>query len=104
MFQPYIRPSLKYWRDKAGLTTVQVDRAFGYAYTAGHWFRKDNNSGSIPNPDDWWRLKKLLGFDDKYDKQVTEMIRNEISKQEMKKRSESLLNNERVYGPLLDKN
>ena len=69
---------LKYWRDKAGMTTIQVDRAFGYAYTAGHWFRKDNNSGSIPNPDDWWRLKELLGFDDKYDRQVTEMVLKDI--------------------------
>jgi len=69
---------LKFWRDKAGLTTIQVDRHFGYAYTAGHWFRKDNNSGSIPNPDDWWKLKELLGFDDKYDKQVTEMVLKDI--------------------------
>ena len=43
------------------------------AHTAGHWFRKDNNSGSIPNPDDWKVLKKLLKFDDTYDKQVTEL-------------------------------
>ena len=35
--------------------------------------RKDNNSGSIPNPDDWKVLKKLLKFDDTYDKQVTEL-------------------------------
>ena len=40
---------------------------------AKYWFRKDNNSGSIPNPDDWRELKKLLKFDNKYDKQVTEL-------------------------------
>ena len=50
-----------------------MDEHFGYAHTAGHWFRKDNGSGSIPNPSDWWELKKILGFDDKYDKQVTEL-------------------------------
>ena len=61
---------LKYWRDRAGYTTKQVDDHFGYKYTAGHWFRKDNNSGSIPNPSDWKELKKLLGFDSKFDKQV----------------------------------
>lgn len=64
---------LKYWRGKSGWSTKRVDEHFGYAHTAGHWFRKDNNSGSIPNPSDWWELKKILGFDDQYDKQVTEL-------------------------------
>ena len=64
---------LKEWRNKSGWSTKRVDQHFGYAHTAGHWFRKDNNSGSIPNPDDWWELKKILGFDSKYDKQVTEL-------------------------------
>lgn len=69
---------LKYWRDKAGWTTKRVDDHFGYAYTAGHWFRKDNNSGSIPKPEDWWELKKIFGFDDKYDKAVTTFVEKEI--------------------------
>ncbi len=69
---------LKYWRNKSGWTTKKVDEHFGYAHTAGHWFRKDNNSGSIPNPKDWWELKKILGFDDKFDKLVTEMELKEI--------------------------
>lgn len=53
---------LRYWRDKAGWTTKRVDDYFGYSYTAGHWFRKDNNSGSIPKHEDWWELKKNLVF------------------------------------------
>ena len=69
---------LRYWRDKAGWTTKKVDDHFGYSYTAGHWFRKDNNSGSIPSPEDWWELKKILGFDDKYDKAVTTLVEKEI--------------------------
>ena len=69
---------LKKWRKKAGISTKKVDEHFGYAHTAGHWFRKDNNSGSIPNPDDWRGLKKLLGFDDKYDKQVTTIVKKKI--------------------------
>lgn len=69
---------LKYWRDKAGWTTKKVDEYFGYKYTAGHWFRKDNNSGSIPKPYDWWKLKDILGFDDKYDKVVTEFVEKPI--------------------------
>ncbi|WP_029171408.1 DNA cytosine methyltransferase [Streptococcus suis] len=69
---------LKYWRDKAGWSTKKIDDHFGYKYTAGHWFRKDNNSGSIPKPSDWWELKKILGFDDKYDKQVTTFMEKPI--------------------------
>jgi len=65
---------LVYWRNKKGISTKKVDEHFGYKYTAGHWFRKDNNSGSIPKPEDWWELKKLLGFDDKYDVQVTTLV------------------------------
>ena len=66
------------WRKRAGISTKKVDEHFGYSYTAGHWFRKDNNSGSIPKPTDWWELKKLLGFDDKYDKAVTTMIEKPV--------------------------
>ena len=69
---------LKKWRKKAGISTKKVDEHFGYAHTAGHWFRKDNNSGSIPNPADWWELKRILKFDDKYDKQVTTLVEKEI--------------------------
>jgi DNA (cytosine-5-)-methyltransferase len=69
---------LRYWRDKSGWSTKNIDKHFGYSHTAGHWFRKDNNSGSIPKPEDWWELKKILGFDDKYDKVVTTFIEKEI--------------------------
>ena len=69
---------LKEWRNKAGWSTKKVDEHFGYKHTAGHWFRKDNKSGSIPKPSDWWELKKILGFDDKYDKVVTTFIEKEI--------------------------
>jgi DNA (cytosine-5)-methyltransferase 1 len=63
---------LKLWREKSGISVKKIDELFGYAHTAGHWFRKDNNSGSIPKPNDWWELKKLLKFDSKFDKAVTE--------------------------------
>ena len=69
---------LKEWRSKSKYTTPAIDKYFGYKHTAGHWFRKDNKSGSIPKPSDWWELKKLLGFDDKYDKVVTEFEEREI--------------------------
>ncbi|MEG0978260.1 MAG: DNA (cytosine-5-)-methyltransferase [Bacilli bacterium] len=66
------------WRKKANISTKKVDEHFGYSYTAGHWFRKDNNSGSIPKPEDWWELKKLLRFDDSYDKRVTTLIEKPV--------------------------
>jgi len=69
---------LKFWRNKSGWSTKRVDEHFGYKHTAGHWFRKDNNSGSIPNVKDWKELKKILGFDDKFDKQVTELELKDI--------------------------
>lgn len=69
---------LKYWKNKAGLSTKKIDDIFGYKHTAGHWFRKDNNSGSIPKPSDWLKLKTILNFDNKYDKEVTELEEKEI--------------------------
>jgi len=69
---------LKYWRNQSSWSTKKIDEYFGYAHTAGHWFRKDNNSGSIPNPKDWWELKKILKFDDKYDVAVTELELKDI--------------------------
>jgi len=69
---------LKEWRTKKGISTKKIDKIFGYRHTAGHWFRKDNNSGSIPTPEDWWKLKEVLGFDDKFDKRVTELELKEI--------------------------
>ena len=69
---------LKKWRKKAGISTKKIDDIFGYRHTAGHWFRKDNNSGSIPKPSDWWKLKGILEFDDTYDKHVTELEEKEI--------------------------
>ncbi|MDU6744165.1 DNA cytosine methyltransferase [Peptoniphilus harei] len=69
---------LKYWRSKSDWSVKKIDEHFGYRHTAGHWFRKDNKSGSIPKPEDWWELKKLLNFDDKYDKQVTTFVEKPI--------------------------
>jgi hypothetical protein len=54
----------------------KIDELLGYKDTAGHWFRKDTGSwgkgGSIPLPDDWFKLKGILKFDDIYDRWITE--------------------------------
>ena len=63
---------LRQWKNKKGITIKEIDEYLGYAYTAGHWFREDAG-GSLPSPQDWINLKELLKFDDKYDKEMTEM-------------------------------
>lgn len=68
---------LKIWRAKRKIATHKIDNLLGYRHTAGHWFRKDI-SGSIPSPEDWIKLKKILGFDGRYDKLVTEVETRQI--------------------------
>ena len=41
-----------------------------YNYKVSHWFRLDAGF-SYPSKDDWIALKKVLKFDDKYDKELT---------------------------------
>lgn len=65
---------LKQWREKKGITIKQIDELLRYSHTAGHWFRKDAG-GSLPSPEDWIKLKRILGFDDKYDKEMTETVK-----------------------------
>ena len=57
-------------RSKSGWSTKRDEH---FMRTPGHWFRKDNNSGSFQI-----RLVelKILGFDSKYDKKVTELVEN----------------------------
>lgn len=43
-----------------------------------HWFRKDNKSGSIPNCEDYLKLKNLLKLDSTYDKVLTSYEEKEI--------------------------
>lgn len=69
---------LKFWRNKSDWSVKKIDKYFGYRHTAGHWFRKDNKSGSIPKPNDWWKLKEILKFDNKYDEKVTTFIEKPI--------------------------
>ena len=70
--QDVICDYLREWREKKGISIKKIDEKLGYDYTAGHWFRKDAG-GSLPSTQDWIKLKKLLEFDNKYDKEMTEM-------------------------------
>ncbi len=76
IFQPIIAKYLKFWKTKKNITTKKIDEILEYKDTASHWFRKDTGSwgrgGSIPLPEDWFKLKNILGFDEIYDRWVTE--------------------------------
>ena len=68
---------LREWRKKKKITTKEIDKKLGYNHTAAHWFRKDK-WGSIPTVEDWIQLKKILEFDDKYDKQITTLVEKPV--------------------------
>ncbi len=76
IIQQIIADYLRFWREKRGIPTKEIDNLLGYRDTAGHWFRKDAGSwgrgGSVPLPEDWFKLKEILEFDDIYDRWVTE--------------------------------
>jgi DNA modification methylase len=76
IIQPLIADYLRFWRKKKGITIKEIDKLLGYRDTAGHWFRKDTGSwgkgGAVPSPDDWVKLKEILGFDNTYDRWLTE--------------------------------
>ncbi len=61
----YLRSYKREW------TARKLDLEFGYKDTAAHWFRTDSGF-SLPNVDDWIKLKGLLNFDDTYDKVMTD--------------------------------
>ncbi len=76
IFQPIIANYLRYWCKNRNITAKEIDKLLGYKDTAGHWFRKDSGrwgrGGSVPLPDDWFKLKEILKFDLLYDRWVTE--------------------------------
>lgn len=62
---------LKEHRNKIGVTSKEIDKILRKKDTAGHWFRLDPGR-SLPSPKDWLELKRILKFDEKYDKIMTE--------------------------------
>lgn len=62
---------LRIWRKFKGLSSKEIDKIMNKKDTAGHWFRLDPGR-SLPSPEDWTMLKKILGFDNTYDKIMTE--------------------------------
>ncbi len=62
-----IREYLSLNRKNKNITIDEIEKHFGNQ-AGHHWFEKN---GSYPSKDDWLKLKKLLGFDNTYDKQLT---------------------------------
>lgn len=67
VYQPMVADYLNIYRNDLGLTKSVLTNMFDeeYKHTVGHWLRKDMG-GSIPNINDWMKLKKILGLDDNY--------------------------------------
>ena len=70
-FEKEIIEYLRTWREFKGISSKEIDKIMNKKDTAGHWFRLDPGR-SLPSPEDWPLLKKILGFDDKYDTIMTE--------------------------------
>ncbi|MEM3852607.1 MAG: site-specific DNA-methyltransferase [Methanomassiliicoccales archaeon] len=64
---------IREYREVRGITPKEIDRMFGYRDTAGHWFRLDKGGRSLPKPEDWFKLKDILGIkEEKYDDIMTQ--------------------------------
>jgi DNA (cytosine-5)-methyltransferase 1 len=64
--------------NKNGKTIKEISDSLNLPKTqVEHYFRSDK-SRAIPNPKHWLSLKKLLNFDNTYDKQVTDIYEKEI--------------------------
>jgi len=63
---------LRYYRKIKGISTKVIDKYFVYKDTAGHWFRLDKGGRALPKPEDWYKLKELLGIKEtEYDEIMT---------------------------------
>jgi hypothetical protein len=51
-------------RNAAGLSHRQIDDAFGFNGMASHWTTLTGKAAIVPTPEQWDRLRDLLGFDD----------------------------------------
>jgi len=67
---------LNYWRKKQGLTIDEVEAKLK-SQAPHHWF----NAESYPTKEDWLRIKQLLNFDDKYDRQMLQTFTKPSIKQ-----------------------
>lgn len=64
---------IREYRNKRKISSKSLDKLFGFKDTAGHWFRTDKGGRTLPEPEDWFKLKTILNIkENKYDKILTE--------------------------------
>jgi len=64
---------IREFRNKRKVSSKTIDNLFGFKDTAGHWFRTDKGGRTLPEAEDWFKLKKILDIKEiKYDKILTE--------------------------------
>lgn len=61
-------------RDAAGVTHKQIDAEFGFNGMVHHWTAIASKTAAVPRPEQWGRLKALLGFDDTEILPLVEML------------------------------
>jgi DNA modification methylase len=70
----YLKEKLK----EKGISLKKLGELMGRPHTVGHWLRKDfshwGKGGSIPRPEDWLKLKEILGLDDTYDRLILDRV------------------------------
>lgn len=65
-----IQPYLKKARENAKITIKEIERIFGNS--AAHHFFEKIEYASLPDVDQWIKLKEILNFDDTFDHIMTE--------------------------------
>jgi hypothetical protein len=70
----YLKANLK----EKGVSIKKLGEFMGRPHTIGHWLRKDfshsRKGGSIPRPEDWLKLKEILGLDGIYDRLILDRV------------------------------
>jgi DNA modification methylase len=70
----YLKENLK----EKGISVKKLGEMLGCPHTVGHWLRNDfsywGKGGSIPRPEDWHKLKEILGFDGTYDRLILDRV------------------------------
>ena len=70
---------LRKYRTQAKLSNKKIAELMNLPQTkVDHWFRDDNNSGSIPSKEDYLKLKEILNLDNTYEKELTEYEEKDI--------------------------
>lgn len=65
---------LREWKTKKGYSISDIASKTNIKETTvSHWFRTDRGGRCLPDHEDWLKLKDVLGFDKKYDKEMTEV-------------------------------